>query len=362
MTPRHHRNVIRSIASPLLIIAALAAMMGLALTACGPTAPGEKARADIQGAGATFPGPLYQKWIAEYAKEQPTPSLGYDEIGSGGGIKRFIAEEVEFGGSDAAMKDEEIAKVERGVKLIPATAGMVVIAANLPEVNGTPLKLSREAYVDIFLGKIAFWDDERITKDNPDLALPHKSITTVVRRDSSGTTYAFTNHLSAVSSEWRDQGPGTGKLMDWPGNAVTGNGNEGVARRIQITDYSIGYVEYGFAKRLGIPMAHLENRRGQFIAPSDASGRQTLYNAVSEMPENLRLFIPDPGGNGDYPIITFSWLMLYGSSPDAAKTEALKRFVRWGLTEGQKHSVALGYVPLPENVIELGLAKVDEVK
>ncbi len=314
----------------------------------------------LQGAGATLPAPLYDKWIAVYQHDHPTVNISYDAVGSGEGVKRFIAGAVDFGASDSAMQDSEIAQVQRGVRLVPATAGMVVLAYNLPELKGE-LKLKREVYLDIFAGKIRDWDDPRIKASNPNLALPHKTIAVVVRQDSSGTTYAFTNHLSAISAEWRDRGPGVGKVIGWPGGAMIARGNEGVATRIKISDGAIGYLEYGFAKRLNLPMAWLENKAGRFVQPDAQSGQQALLNGSAAAPDSLRMFMPDPEGETAYPIVTYSWLLLYDQYPDTAKLAALKDFVSWALGEGQRYSAELGYIPLPQPVAAQALKRVDGI-
>lgn len=315
----------------------------------------------LSGAGATFPAPLYKKWIEEYQKINKDVVISYDAVGSGSGIKQFIAEAVDFGASDSAMKDEQIAQVAKGVQLIPATAGSIVLAYNIPNIEGQ-LRLSRSLYTDIFLGNIRFWDDPRIQKENPDLKLPSLSIVTVVRSDSSGTTWAFTNHLSTISKDWRDQGPGTGKEIDFPGNAMFGSGNGGVAAKIKHSWGSIGYVEYGFAKRAGLDMAILENKAGKFIAPSDTSTTETLANTHAQMPANLRLFLPDPEGDTSYPIVTYSWLLLYKSYDDKNKWEKLHDFVRWGLTDGQQFGPEFGYAPLPSEVADSAIKAVDKIK
>jgi phosphate transport system substrate-binding protein len=300
----------------------------------------------IKGAGATFPEPLFREWAERRSKIRPDVAFAYDGVGSGEGIKRFTSGQVDFGASDAAMSDQEIARVKAGVKLVPVTAGMIVLAYNLPGVQGE-LRLPRDVYVDIFLGRIWRWDDPRIIAANPSLALPPKLIQTVVRRDSSGTTYAFTNHLTAISRAWRDEGPGTGKQIDWPGGAMTGRGNEGVAQKVKISEGSIGYMEYGFAKRLGLPMAVLENKAGQFVRPTASSGQAALAGAASLLPENLRLFVPDPAGVDSYPVVSLSWALLYGTYPQPEKAAALREALTWGLTEGQPIAEEMGYIPLP---------------
>jgi len=314
--------------------------------------------ADIVGAGATFPNPLYQRWIKEFSSHDPSFSIFYDAVGSGEGARRFMARTVDFGASDAAMSDSQMAEVQGGVQLIPATAGIIVLAYNLPNTVGE-LRLSREVYTDIFLGKIRSWDDERIKQLNPQARLPRLNIVTCTRSDSSGTTWAFTNHLSAISGTWRDQGPGTGKKVDWPGNSMAARYNEGVATRIRHSWGSIGYVEYGVAKRAGLAMATLENKVGQFVRPGEDSGTVTLANTAPAMPANLRLFIPDPEGENSWPIVTYSWILLYKSQSDAVKAGRVRNFVRWGLTGGQAHAAEYGFAPLPPKVAAMALQALD---
>ncbi|MBL0168278.1 MAG: phosphate ABC transporter substrate-binding protein PstS [Propionivibrio sp.] len=315
----------------------------------------------LRGAGATFPAPLYKKWIAAYRKVEPTTLIEYAPVGSGDGVKRFLADSVDFGASDAAMTDDQMASAKQGAVLVPATAGLIVLAYNLPGLNG-PLKLNRSTYSALLMGKIPRWNDSRIQATNPGLNLPDREIVVVARQDSSGTTYALTNHLSAVSPQWRDRGPGVGKVVVWPDTAMIVRGNEGVASRIKLSVGSIGYIEYSFARYLGLSTAHLENKEGRFVAPSDVVGETTLAANLSRIPANLRVFIPDPDGAESYPIISFSWLLLKERNADPAKAAALKRFVNWGLSEGQGLSSELGYIRLPTNVAELGKAVLTRVQ
>ena len=317
-------------------------------------------RVELLGAGATFPAPLYRKWIAAYTENKPEISITYRDVGSGEGSQLFLDQKIDFGASDAALNDEQIARAKDGATLIPATAGIVVLAYNLPDVKGT-LRLSREVYADIFTGKIRQWNDPRIQALNPDLKLPRQTITLVARQDSSGTTYALTNHLSAISEAWR-AGAGTGKVVDWPGISMVARGNEGVAGRIKRSWGSIGYVEYGFAKRLGLPMVYLQNRAGHYVEPGPQSGQAALAANVGHMPPDLRLFLPDPDGEDSYPIVTFSWLLLRERYAEPQKAAALKDFVGWALTEGQGYSADMGYIPLPANVAMLARAAVDAVQ
>jgi phosphate transport system substrate-binding protein len=313
----------------------------------------------LRGAGATFPAPLYEKWIQTYRQQNPEVAITYDVVGSGEGQRRFLNDVVDFGASDAALTDEQMSRVKAGARLVPVTAGIVVLAYNLPGLSG-PLKLGRDVYVDIFAGRIRTWDDPRIRAHNPTLALPHRNIAIVARQDSSGTTFALTNHLSAVSAVWRDQGPGVGNLVDWRG-AMLARGNEGVAGRIKVSDASIGYVEYHFANRLGLAIAHVQNKAGRYIAPGEQGGQAALAVNVKQMPSNLRLFLPDPEGDESYPIVTFSWLLVYDRYPNPSKTAALKKFLTWGLTTGQSYSRELGYIPLPAEVTSLSLAALDRI-
>jgi phosphate transport system substrate-binding protein len=348
-----------------MVVLAVAVVAGFIGCGAVPAAAGTSGKAGppgtmhIQGAGATFPAPLYKKWIEEYHKRRPDVVVSYDALGSGEGIKQFIAGGVDFGASDAAMSDAQMAEVARGVQLVPAVAGSIVLAYNLEGLSGD-LKLTREVYVDIFLGKITRWDDLRLKRINPELTLPKSDIALVVRQDGSGTTYAFTNHLSAISDEWRDRGPGVGTLIDWPGHAMSARGNEGVAGRIKMSHGSIGYVEYGIARRAGLRMAWLENKAGQFIEPHGGSGLATLLN--TPLPENLRVFFPDPDGPDSYPIVTYSWLLLYKQYADAPKLVALKQFVRWCLTTGQEFNESLGFVRLPPPVILRAMAALDSLR
>ncbi len=310
----------------------------------------------LSGAGASFPAPLYQRWAVEYNKAHPDVQVNYQSVGSGAGIKQFTAGTVDFAASDAAMKDDEIAKIAKGVVMIPATAGSIVIAYNLPGV--TDLKLSRDAYVGIFLGKITSWDDAAIKKDNPGATLPALPINVAYRSDGSGTTFVFTKHLAAISPEFKDE-IGNDKSVDWPVGSG-GKGNEGVTALIKQTPGTVGYVEYGYAEGNGLTMASLQNKSGAFVKPSAESGAATL--AGVELPANLRIWPEDPSGTDAYPIATFTWLLLYGKYDDAAKLAALKDFVKWGLTDGQKFAPALGYIALPAPVVTKASAALDAIQ
>ena len=310
----------------------------------------------LSGAGATFPAPLYQRWAVEYNKLHPAVQVNYQAVGSGAGVKQFIQGTIDFGASDAAMSDEEIAKVKQGAVMIPATAGSIVIAFSLPDVKD--LKLSRDAYVGIFLGKITKWNDPAIAKDNPGVKLPDLPINVAVRSDGSGTTFVFTKHMAAINKDFADE-VGSDKSVTWPVGAG-GKGNEGVTALIKQTPGTVGYVEYGYAVNNGLSMASLQNKSGNFVKPTDASGAATLANVT--FPENLRVWPEDPSGAEDYPVATFTWLLLYKKYSDAAKLKALKDFVVYGLTDGQKFSAELGYIPLPPAVVEKSKAALASIE
>jgi phosphate transport system substrate-binding protein len=313
----------------------------------------------LRGAGSTFAAPLQKKWLEAYQKRHPEVVINYEAIGSGEGTRQFLAGAVDFGASDAALSDEQMAAVPPGAQLVPIMAGSIVLAYNLDGLGG-PLKLSRAVYADIFFGKITSWNDPRIQQLNPDLKLPRQDIVLVVRQDGSGTTYAFTNHLSAMSQEWRERGPGVGALVAWPGHPMTVPGNEGVAGRIKQSKGAIGYVEYGIAQRGELAMAWLENKAGAFIQPHGGSGLATLLNVP--MPDNLRVFAPDPDGEDSYPIVTYSWLLLYKTYDNPQKSAALKDYVRWCVTDGQAFNESLGFVRLPPQVVSRALRAVDSVR
>jgi phosphate transport system substrate-binding protein len=315
------------------------------------------AATQLQGAGATFPAPLYQRWIAEYTKANPDVQINYQGVGSGAGIKQFTQNLVSFGASDAAMKDPEITAVKQGVVLIPATAGSIVLAYNLSGVEN--LKLSREAYIGIFLGKITKWSDPAIAKANEGVKLPDTAITVCERSDGSGTNFVFTKHLSAISPEFKDK-VGEGTSVTWP-TGVAGKGNDGVTALIKQNKGAIGYVEYGYAKNNKLSFAALQNKAGDFVTATTASGAATL--ATTQFPANLlRAWPSDPEGKDCYPISTFTWLLLDKKYDNTQLAETVKKFVNWGLTDGQKFAEDLGYIPLPKEIVEKDLEALKTVE
>jgi phosphate transport system substrate-binding protein len=305
----------------------------------------------IGGAGSTFAAPLYRKWIDAYQQRHQEVALSYDVVGSGEGVNRFVTGSVDFGATDVLPNDVMLASVKRGAVAVPVTAGMIVLAYNLPGLAGA-LKLPRDVYSAIFSGRITSWNDPQIQKANPELSLPNKSIAVIVRQDSSGTTAAFTRHLVAIGAGWHATGAGEGFEIGWPVGAMEARGNEGVSSKIQISEGSIGYVEYGFATRLGLEMATLENKDGRFVEPSEEAGRAALLAS-----ENY--FTADPSGEASYPIVTFSWLLFYKKYADSKKAAALKDWAIWGLTTGQTFASDLGYIPLPAETAALARRSLD---
>jgi len=310
----------------------------------------------LQGAGASFPAPLYFKWFKTYSRSHNNVQIDYQSVGSGSGVKSFIDRTVDFGASDAAITPEEMTKVSGGVQAIPLTAGSIVLAFNLQGV--TDLKLSRSAYAAIFLGKIKKWNDPLITQMNPGAKLPDAPINVVVRADSSGTTFAFTKHLSAISTEFA-KSPGTHKMPNWP-VGTRSKGNEGVTASIKTTPNSIGYIEYGYAKSQKLSIASLENKSGKYITATTASAQAALSSV--KMPEDLIVWVSDPGDKDAYPIVTYTWLVLYKQYPDKKKAEILRDLLKYCLTDGQKDSEALGYIPLPPVVADKAVAALQNIK
>jgi phosphate transport system substrate-binding protein len=299
----------------------------------------------INGAGATFPYPIYSKWFDAYAKVDPSVRFNYQSIGSGGGQKQILAQTVDFGASDGPMSDDNLAKAPGKIFHIPTVAGAVVISYNLPE--SPKLKLDGETIAGMYLGQIKKWNDPKLTALNPGVKLPDQEIVVVHRSDGSGTSYIWTDYLSKVSAEWKTK-VGTNTSVNWP-TGLGGKGNEGVSGQIKQTPGAIGYVEYGYAKQTGMPMAELENKSGKVIKPDMQSGQKAL--AGVQLPANLRAWITDPVPPDAYPIVTYTWLLCYKKYPDPKTAEALKSVILYGLDQGQTFAPELGYIPLPADTV-----------
>jgi phosphate transport system substrate-binding protein len=340
---------------------ACAPMLGTALFAFAALAPGSGAHAQdmrLIGSGASFPAPIYAAWFKAFSKETPGVIVDFQSKGSGAGIQDFINHTVDFAASDAAMTDDEIAKVKDGVVLIPITAGEIVLAYNLPGV--TELKLPHDVYPDIFLGKITRWNDSRITAANPHAKLPDLPITVVRRSDASGTNFVFTKHLSAVSPEFAKK-VGFGTTVEWPSSdkIVGAPKNDGVTATIKQTPGAVGYIEYGFAKLTKTPIAELQNKAGKYVQANAKSGEAALADA--ELGSDLRGWLDDPRGPDAYPIATFTWLLFY-KQQDAKKAEILRKLVDYCATKGQLMSDSLGYIPLPTSLVAKVKSAANEIK
>ncbi len=301
------------------------------------------------GSGASFPFPIYSAWFKSFSRQTAGVTVDYQAKGSGAGIQDLINNTVDFAASDAAMTPDQIAKVANGVVLLPMTAGEIVLAYNLP---GQPknLKLPRDVYPDIFLGKIARWNDPRITAANPDIKLPDLPITVVRRSDSSGTTFVFTKHLSAINPAFKET-VGFGTNVNWPQSdkMVAAPKNDGVTATIKQTPGAIGYIEYGYAKLTKADSAVLQNKAGNYVPAGSEGGAKAL--ASVDFPPDLIAWVDDPADAGAYPIASFTWQLFY-QKQDAQKAEYLRQMVNYGLTDGQKIADAMGYIPLPPSVVE----------
>lgn len=330
----------------LLLLAALAALSGTVASA----------QMLINGAGATFPYPIYSKWFDSYAKVDPSVRFNYQSIGSGGGQKQILAETVDFGASDGPMSDENLAKAPGKLLHIPTVAGAVVVSFNVPGV--TQLKLDGATLAEIFLGKITQWNDARIAGQNPGVKLPERDIVVVHRSDGSGTSYIFTDYLSNVSSDWKAR-VGTNTSVKWP-TGLGGKGNEGVAGQVKQIPGAIGYVELAFAMQNKLPFADMKNAAGNYITPSLHSVTEAL--ATATIPDDFRFSMVNSPGAEAYPIAGATWLLVYQEQKNAEKGRKLVAFLKWAYSEGEKMAASLDYAPLPENVVQRVLARVDEIK
>ena len=325
--------------------------------AAASAAPKKDEAISLNGAGATFPFPLYSKWISEYNKQNPNVKINYQSIGSGGGIRQIVAGTVDFGATDAPMKEEEAKQAPGKLFHIPATIGAVVVAYNVPELKST-LKLAPEVLVDIYAGKIKKWNDPKIKADNPDAKLPANEISVIYRTDGSGTSAVFTDYLSKISPEWKEK-VGAGKSVNWP-IGLGQKGNEGVTGQVKATPYTIGYIERAYASQNKLPMVELKNKAGKFVAPT-IEAMSAAADAV-EMPEQLFVSLSNAEGDAAYPITSYSYLLVYENAKDPVKGEALAKYVWWGLHDGQAFSKDLDYAPIPAKVLIKVEARLKELR
>jgi phosphate transport system substrate-binding protein len=317
------------------------------------------AAVQINGAGATFPYPIYSKWFAEYNKLHPDVQINYQSIGSGGGIRQVTNQTVFFGATDGPMTPEQLQTAPGKLLHFPTVLGAVVPVYNIPNVK-TELKFSGAVLADIYLGKITKWNDPALARLNPGVTLPGSDITVVHRSDGSGTTYIWVDFLSKTSPEFKKR-VGVNTSVNWPAG-VGGKGNEGVAGLVTQAPGSIGYVELIYALQNKISYGSVQNTAGDFVKASVPSVTAAAAEAAKQMPLDFRVSITNAPGSGVYPISSFTWLLLYESPKDKAQAKAMVDFVRWALTDGQKYCGDLGYAPLPDAVVKLELAALAKVK
>ena len=331
------------------------AVLSIALIGCGG---GSSSEVRLQGAGATFPNPLYQKWISEYGKAHTNVKIDYQSIGSGGGIKQIQARTVDFGASDAPMTDAELKASPAELLHVPTVLGAVVITYNLP---GTPrpLRFSPDVVADIFLGKIAKWNDARIKADNADANLPASDITVVHRAESSGTSFVFTDYLAKVSADWK-QKVGADKAPNWP-VGQGGKGNEGVTGQIKQQPNTIGYVELAYATQNKLPVALVRNASGNFVEPTIDNVTAAAAASAASTPDDLRVSITNATGANAYPISSYTYILVYKDQSDATKGKTVVDYLWWGIHDGESFAKDLQYAPLPAEIVKRAEAKINSI-
>src|SRR5215216_7131502 len=344
----------------LQLTAGFAAVIVLvAAIACNPNGSGGPGgTVSLQGAGATFPNPLYQKWLSEYGKLHSNIRIDYQSIGSGGGIKQLKEQTVDFGASDSPMKDEDLKAAPGEVLHIPTVLGAVVITYNLQGVSQA-LRFSPEVVADIFLGKIKKWNDPKIAADNPGVTLPTTDMTVVHRSDGSGTSAVFTDYLSKVSPEWKEK-VGSGTSPSWP-IGIGGKGNEGVTGQVKNTPNTIGYVELAYAVQNKLPVAEIKNASGNFVTPSIDAVTAAASASAANTPEDLRVSITNAAGAQAYPISSYTYILVYKNQRDAGKGKTLVDFLWWGIHDGENYAKELQYAPLPDDIVKRAEAKINSI-
>jgi phosphate transport system substrate-binding protein len=329
-----------------------AVLAGVCVTATAFAAP-----VLINGAGATFPYPIYSKWFDVYSSINTEARFNYQSIGSGGGIKQITAKTVDFGASDGPMTDQQLADAPGRLFHIPMVMGAVVVTYNLPGVE-KGLKLSPDVVADVFLGKVTKWSDARIVSANPGVPVPDMPIVVVHRSDGSGTTFIFVDYLSAVNAAWKLK-VGKGTSVNWP-VGLGGKGNEGVAGLVKQTPGALGYVELSYAVKNNQAYAYIRNKSGAFVEPSLASTSKAAEGVA--IPSDFRVSLVDSANPDAYPIAGFTWLLVYKNMDDAAKAKAIVGFLKWAVHDGQQYAEGLLYAPLPANVVAMIDKKLEEIK
>ena len=331
-----------------------ALITGVALLACVVDA-----QSTINGAGATFPYPIYSKWFAEYNKIKSNVQINYQSIGSGGGIRQLSNQTVFFGATDGPMTPEQMQQAPGKILHLPTVLGAVVPVYNLPGASGE-IKFNGPVLADIFLGKITKWDDAAIAKLNSGMKLPSTDITVVHRSDGSGTSYIWVDYLAKVSPEWLKK-VGVATSVNWP-VGLGGKGNEGVSGLVQQTPGSIGYVELIYALQNKIAYGSVQNAEGEFVRATIQAVTAAAGAAVKNMPKDFRVSITNAPGKGVYPISSFTWILLYENPKDKAQSKVMVDFMKWALTDGQKFAGDLGYAPLPAEVVKLEMDALTTIK
>ncbi len=346
-----------------VIVAAMALTVACGGSESGPVKPPSEAsstgRTQINGAGATFPYPIYSKWFSEYNKLHPTVEINYQSIGSGGGIRQLSERTVFFGATDQPMSDEMLAKATGTILHFPTVLGAVVPIYNIEGLS-TQIKFTGPVIADIFLGKIKKWNDPAIVKLNAGVSLPSSDITVAHRSDGSGTTFVFADYLSKVSPEWK-QKVGANSSLNWP-VGVGGKGNEGVAGLVTQTPGSLGYVELVYALQNKISYGAVQNPSGEYIVPDVASVTAAAAGALPTMPKDFRVSITNSPGKGAYPISSFTWILLYEDPQDKNQAKTMNDFMKWALNEGQAMAGDLGYAKLPEQLVPLEVEQLNRIK
>ncbi len=344
----------------------MAMLLSLTLISCGGkkdvaiNKPGDSGQ--INGAGATFPYPIYSKWFNEYAKINTDAKINYQSIGSGGGIKQITEGTVDFGATDSPMSNEEIDKANsknnNNILHIPTVIGSVILTYNIPGIDKN-INLTPEAISGIYLGNIKKWNDPVIQKENTDLKLPDKEIIVCYRTDGSGTTFVFTDYLGKVNPDWKTK-VGVAKEVKFP-TGQGGKGNEGVTGLVKQLEYSIGYVELIYALQNNLKYANVKNQEGQFVAPNLESLTKAAEQSINDLPEDLRQSITNAKGKDSYPISSYTYLLIYQKQKDSGKGKTLKEFLKWALSDGEKFAKDLGYAPLPQALISKTMDKVNSI-
>jgi phosphate transport system substrate-binding protein len=312
----------------------------------------------LQGAGASFPAPLYQKWVSEYGRIHSDVRVDYQSIGSGGGIKQLKEQTVDFGASDAPMKDDDMKSAPGEVLHIPTVLGAVAITYNLEGVS-QPLHFTSETIADIYLGKIKKWNDAKIAGENSGVTLPAKDIIVVYRSDGSGTSAVFTDYLSKVSPEWKEK-VGAGTSPNWP-TGLGAKGNEGLTGQVKKTPNTIGYTELAYAVQNKLPVAQIKNAAGNYVAPSIEAVTAAAAAAAANTPDDLRVSITNALGPDAYPISSYTYILVYKDQKDAKRGKAIVDFLWWGLHEGQAFAKDLQYATLPADIVKRAETKINSI-